>query len=306
MRPLTAWLPTTNTASFSSFTGSTVSLITHRMSKLRGRMWADVVTWADMGADVCNEYDDVKDVDRVAMGDGMQCTQHTKQVRGGVHSQQDGGSYEAGMQPDCPQWPSPRQDGVGQLHVLTERLAGIVPPANGVGRRNDRAARLEGRVSMDRVAAWTCLLHAACQARWGWLLQLALLMQPAQASMAGQAGTPTHLQLGHDAGLGDGDGLLLHGLQAEQLEWTTQCKGRACMWPRQHLLVHVDVQIQACKARPSLPRVIQAGPALASWMDTRSWSFILSNSSMRHTPWREGRSSAAEHQHGTAPAANAW
>ena len=33
----------------------------------------------------------------------------------------------------------------------------------------------------------------------------------------------------------------------------------------------------------SAPRQ-QVGPGLASWMETRSWSFILSNSSMRQTP----------------------
>lgn len=32
--------------------------------------------------------------------------------------------------------PSPGQDGVGELHILAERLAGIIPPANGVGCRN--------------------------------------------------------------------------------------------------------------------------------------------------------------------------
>lgn len=111
---LTAWLPTTNSASFSSFTGSTVSLITHRMSKLRGK-----------GTDTKGA------VDHWCRGSGVLgqgCWQHRRQLHG-CNNQQDGGSVRGNTKSAASSAPHrDRMGSVSSTFSLNVLLASYRPP----------------------------------------------------------------------------------------------------------------------------------------------------------------------------------
>lgn len=136
------WEPTTKRASFSSATGSTTSFTTHRMSNLQqrgeaqetvGTVTAPTRTQTKLTAHLQNHHMMAAVWGRSCLAAGGSC--------------------------------APGEDGVRQLHVLSEGAGGVVAAPNGIGCCDDGTARLKLRHDAGLADADALLLHGLRPAR---------------------------------------------------------------------------------------------------------------------------------------------